>query len=172
MVTALQATRLRGIRLLASVLAAEPGVSLCTVRELEQRIHETCKSGEYRERVRELAYGLGTEDVRGRVRDLLVRPGGPGAVARLPLAKLRSQQDVAWYVALEDEVARDQRRVQELEAFDLSAGEAASGPALNRCSKCQGTRVRFYQQQTRSSDEGMTTFLQCLNPDCGKRWKQ
>ena len=37
------------------------------------------------------------------------------------------------------------------------------------CSKCKSTRVSYYQLQTRSADEPMTTFCSCL--DCGKRWK-
>ena len=38
------------------------------------------------------------------------------------------------------------------------------------CSKCKSKKCTFYQLQTRSADEPMTTFVTCLN--CGKRWKQ
>ena len=38
------------------------------------------------------------------------------------------------------------------------------------CSKCRSKKTTYYQLQTRSSDEPMTTFIQCLN--CSKRWKQ
>ena len=37
------------------------------------------------------------------------------------------------------------------------------------CSKCKSKKCSYYQLQTRSSDEPMTTFVTCL--DCGKRWK-
>jgi transcription elongation factor S-II len=39
-----------------------------------------------------------------------------------------------------------------------------------KCGKCKNTRTSYYQVQTRSSDEPMTTFITCL--DCGQRWKQ
>lgn len=38
-----------------------------------------------------------------------------------------------------------------------------------KCRRCQGRRCTYYQLQTRSSDEPMTTFVTCL--DCGSRWK-
>jgi len=37
------------------------------------------------------------------------------------------------------------------------------------CSKCHKNMTTYYQLQTRSADEPMTTFVTCLN--CGKRWK-
>ena len=37
------------------------------------------------------------------------------------------------------------------------------------CRKCRSNKCTFYQQQVRSADEPMTTFVQCLN--CGNRWK-
>lgn len=37
------------------------------------------------------------------------------------------------------------------------------------CRKCKSNKCTFYQQQIRSADEPMTTFVQCL--DCGNRWK-
>ena len=37
------------------------------------------------------------------------------------------------------------------------------------CSKCKKKMVSYTQAQTRSADEPMTTFCECMN--CGKRWK-
>tara|TARA_Y100000389_G_C17463214_1_gene523363 strand:+ start:3339 stop:3851 length:513 start_codon:yes stop_codon:yes gene_type:complete len=37
------------------------------------------------------------------------------------------------------------------------------------CRKCKSTRCSYYQLQTRSADEPMTTFVTCI--DCGSRWK-
>lgn len=38
------------------------------------------------------------------------------------------------------------------------------------CGRCKQRRCTYYQLQTRSADEPMTTFITCLN--CGKRWRQ
>mmetsp|Transcript_72619 Transcript_72619/g.151590 ORF Transcript_72619/g.151590 Transcript_72619/m.151590 type:complete len:337 (-) Transcript_72619:55-1065(-) len=37
------------------------------------------------------------------------------------------------------------------------------------CGKCKGVRTTYFQMQTRSSDEPMTTFVTCLT--CNNRWK-
>lgn len=37
------------------------------------------------------------------------------------------------------------------------------------CGKCKSTKCTYYQLQTRSADEPMTTFVTCL--DCGNRFK-
>ena len=37
------------------------------------------------------------------------------------------------------------------------------------CGKCKSNKCTYYQLQTRSADEPMTTFVTCIN--CGNRWK-
>tara|TARA_B110000971_G_scaffold130674_1_gene133649 strand:+ start:676 stop:1239 length:564 start_codon:yes stop_codon:yes gene_type:complete len=37
------------------------------------------------------------------------------------------------------------------------------------CGRCYKKECSYYQMQTRSADEPMTTFVTCLN--CGKRWR-
>ncbi len=37
------------------------------------------------------------------------------------------------------------------------------------CKKCKSKRCSYYQLQTRSADEGITTYITCL--DCGQRMK-
>lgn len=37
-----------------------------------------------------------------------------------------------------------------------------------KCKKCGSEKTSYYQMQTRSADEPMTTFVQC---ECGNRWK-
>ena len=37
------------------------------------------------------------------------------------------------------------------------------------CYKCRSKKCSYYQLQTRSADEPMTTFVTCL--ECGNRWK-
>jgi len=38
-----------------------------------------------------------------------------------------------------------------------------------KCWKCKSKKCTYYQLQTRSGDEPMTTFVTCIN--CGNRWK-
>lgn len=38
-----------------------------------------------------------------------------------------------------------------------------------RCKKCRNNKCTYYQLQTRSADEPMTTFVTCI--ECGNRWK-
>ena len=38
------------------------------------------------------------------------------------------------------------------------------------CYRCKNSKCTYYELQTRSADEPMTTFITCLN--CGKNWKQ
>ena len=37
------------------------------------------------------------------------------------------------------------------------------------CGRCKSKKTVYYQLQTRSADEPMTTFVQCVS--CSKRWK-
>jgi len=39
-----------------------------------------------------------------------------------------------------------------------------------KCRKCNGRSCAYYEVQTRSADEPMTQFVNCL--DCGNRWRQ
>ena len=38
-----------------------------------------------------------------------------------------------------------------------------------QCRKCKKRKCSYYQMQTRSADEAMTTFVTCLN--CGNNWR-
>ena len=38
-----------------------------------------------------------------------------------------------------------------------------------KCRKCHSNKCTYYQMQTRSADEPMTTVVTCI--DCGQRWK-
>jgi len=51
----------------------------------------------------------------------------------------------------------------------MVAKEEKSISTALECGKCHQKKVSYSQAQTRSADEPMTTFCECLN--CGNRWK-
>lgn len=59
---------------------------------------------------------------------------------------------------------QDRREEKQLE------GDKALATDMFRCRACGQRICTYYQMQTRSADEPMTTFIKCLN--CGNRWKQ
>tara|TARA_B100000900_G_C20149469_1_gene541254 strand:- start:30 stop:560 length:531 start_codon:yes stop_codon:yes gene_type:complete len=61
-------------------------------------------------------------------------------------------------------VAAKIKRDKNLTQVDMSAATDEF-----KCFKCGKRQCTYYQLQTRSADEPMTTFITCLN--CGNRWK-
>ena len=53
----------------------------------------------------------------------------------------------------------------------MEAAKAKEGDyvGLFKCGKCKGVKTTYYQMQTRSADEPMTTFVTCTT--CNNRWK-
>lgn len=52
----------------------------------------------------------------------------------------------------------------------LLEGNKANATDKFFCTRCQKRQCTYYELQTRSADEPMTIFIQCVN--CGKRWKE
>ena len=65
-----------------------------------------------------------------------------------------------WKDLVDAKIKRDKNLTQ----VDMSAATDEF-----KCYKCQKRQCTYYQLQTRSADEPMTTFITCLN--CGNRWK-
>jgi transcription elongation factor S-II len=74
-----------------------------------------------------------------------------------------------------DEMKSEERREadKKLEKENMNQAMVAqvekSISAEFQCSKCKQRKVSYSQAQTRSADEPMTTFCECLA--CGNRWK-
>jgi DNA-directed RNA polymerase subunit M/transcription elongation factor TFIIS len=64
--------------------------------------------------------------------------------------------------------ALKEREYREL-VRDKAKGVEKNFKGAFQCGKCRSWRTTYYQLQTRSADEPMTTFVNCV--DCGKRWK-
>lgn len=66
-----------------------------------------------------------------------------------------------WKQLLDDKSKRDKIK------FEL---KQESMTDQYKCNKCGSRATSYYEVQTRSADEPMTTFITCLNCNC--RWKQ
>jgi transcription elongation factor S-II len=73
------------------------------------------------------------------------------------------------------EMASEERRRQDslLAERNLSESKAVQDTEAEtdqfKCGRCGQRKTKYYQLQTRSADEPMTTFVTCIN--CGNRWK-
>lgn len=52
---------------------------------------------------------------------------------------------------------------------EVIAREAKNQQGFFTCNRCRSKKTTYYQLQTRSADEPMTTYVSCLN--CDKNWK-
>lgn len=74
-----------------------------------------------------------------------------------------------------EEMASDERQrqienIKEKALFECQrGGEATATTDQFKCSRCGQRKCTYYQMQTRSADEPMTTYVTCVN--CSKRWK-
>ena len=65
-----------------------------------------------------------------------------------------------WHILIENKKIRDEKKYNT---------EVEASTDNFKCRKCKSNKCTYYQLQTRSADEPMTTFVQCIN--CGNRWK-
>ncbi|OAA81692.1 transcription elongation factor s-ii [Akanthomyces lecanii RCEF 1005] len=80
------------------------------------------------------------------------------------------------FVAMtDDDLKSDDQRKKEIELekenmkkAQVPMAEKSISDSLE-CGKCKKKKVSYTQAQTRSADEPMTTFCECMN--CGNRWK-
>lgn len=65
-----------------------------------------------------------------------------------------------WKILINDKIKRDENLVK---------GDISASTDEFKCFKCFQRVCTYYQLQTRSADEPMTTFVTCLK--CGNRWR-
>ena len=74
-----------------------------------------------------------------------------------------------------EELASNERRQQNDKIRDAMKAECVRGQKkmastdMFQCGKCKQRKCTYYQMQTRSADEPMTTFVTCTV--CDNRWK-
>lgn len=61
------------------------------------------------------------------------------------------------------------REAKQAREASLIAPKVEASTDTFRCGRCKSRKCSFYQLQTRSADEPMTTYVTCL--ECANRWK-
>ena len=72
----------------------------------------------------------------------------------------RDMKPKLWKKLIDDKIKRDENLVK---------GDISASTDEFKCFKCFQRVCTYYQLQTRSADEPMTTFVTCLK--CGNRWR-
>jgi len=74
-------------------------------------------------------------------------------------------------INVKEEMASEERKAdqEKIKAENMAAGEPEAETDVFQCGRCKQWKTRYRQQQVRSDDEPMTTFVTCTN--CNNRWK-
>ena len=107
----------------------------------------------YIDRVRSIYFNLNA-DVLDQLKSGTIKPH---VIAFMTHQEMRPEK---WEKLIQDKIKRDKNKYE-------TTIEAATDTF--KCRKCHSNKCTYYQMQTRSADEPMTTFVTCI--DCGCRWK-
>jgi transcription elongation factor S-II len=178
-------------RSFASALGEGATARNCERSVYNWAVQETRKSADvaswenrlFRWRYKQKAYGLAQELKRAPcvTAALEVKDGGvkvklavvPQLASRLGRKELDAKK-IAWYPAevlwLDGPAYRTLFKLRQKElAIEEARAKEQDYEGLFKCNKCKSTKTSYYQMQTRSADEPMTTYVTCKN--CGTKWK-
>lgn len=114
---------------------------------------------EYKNQLRNINFNL-ADKKNNRFRGIILDGKlNPQSFPKLQPIEMASEEEIQKLDKLEAE------RIHEM----VTATQSATTDMF-KCGKCKQTKCSYFQLQTRSADEPMTTFIQCHN--CGNRWKQ
>lgn len=117
------------------------------------------ENAEYRAKIRSLFQNLKVKSNKELRRKIMSGEISPPIFIKMSADELKSQEHKERDKALEKE---------NLNNAQVAQPEKSISDALT-CGKCGQKKVSYTQAQTRSADEPMTTFCECLH--CGNRWK-
>ncbi|KAK1757388.1 putative DST1 protein [Echria macrotheca] len=158
-------TRNNSIGLLYNALAFSVTDSIEAVLERAMEVEAACfkaykgETADYRLKLRALFTALKRKDnakLRRRVLDGDVRVDQLVVMTSKELASEEQR-------ALDDAYAKDNMKKAQVPMVERSISSQL------KCGKCGEKKVSYSQAQTRSADEPMTTFCECVV--CGNRWK-
>lgn len=108
----------------------------------------------YKDRLRSIYINLKNKDVVEKIKTKQIK------VKDLAYMRHQEIQPKKWKKLIDAKIKRDKN----LTSVNLSAATDEF-----KCYRCKKKKCTYYQMQTRSADEPMTTFVTCLI--CGNRWK-
>ena len=108
----------------------------------------------YKDRLRTIIVNLKDEEILKQIQDNTITPQSYAMMTHYEMCPRK------WDTLISKKIERDRFK------YDTQI-EAATDTFT--CRKCKSNKCTYYQMQTRSADEPMTTFVTCIN--CGARWK-
>lgn len=108
----------------------------------------------YIDRFRSIFMNLQKTDLLNKIEEKKIKPED---VAFMTHQEMRPKK---WDKFIETKIKRDK--------YKFENNIEASTDSFT-CRKCKSNKCSYYQMQTRSADEPMTTFVSCIS--CGSRWK-
>lgn len=142
---------------------AEPKTVFASAMEIEQAVYEkiggSSINNDYRSKVRSLSLNLKDKN-NPELRQKVLK----GEIPAETLVVMRSEE-LASKVLKEQHEALRQQNLHNAKGAEAQEAETDAF----QCGKCKQKKTRYYQMQTRSADEPMTTFVTCVN--CNHKWK-
>ncbi|KAF3920891.1 hypothetical protein ABW21_db0207253 [Orbilia brochopaga] len=132
------------------------------VKDIEHHLyrnHGNRVNDQYRQKLRSIYLNLKDQKNPNLRRNVL-----SGRIEPQRLAMMSSEE-----MASAERKSEDQKIEEENMKEAMVAKAPTSVTDQLRCGKCGKSHVSYSQAQTRSADEPMTTFCECL--ECGHRWK-
>ncbi|KAI1334060.1 transcription elongation factor s-ii [Xylariaceae sp. FL0016] len=130
-------------------------------QEVEHAAYKAYKgeTKEYKEKIRSLFQNLKVKTNIDLGRNVMSGAISPDRFVVMSSKELMSAEQRKTNAELEEE---------NMKKAQVPMAEKSISDSLE-CSGCKKKMVSYSQAQTRSADEPMTTFCECMN--CGKRWK-
>ena len=108
----------------------------------------------YTDRIKTIIYNLKYSDIIERINNKMIKSHEVGNMSH-------PEMDIErWKDMIEQKRKRDKCKTQ---------GNVKVEEGAFQCRRCKSMKTTYYQMQTRSADEPMTTFVQCT--ECPARWK-
>jgi len=105
-----------------------------------------------------------------KLRVILTNINNKGLLESISLKKIKSHEIANMtHQELDPEKWKERLELKKLHDENLYSPKLNANTDDFTCRKCKSKKCSYYQLQTRSADEPMTTFVTCI--DCGNRWK-